>query len=249
MTVVQERGKWVGKLTAIFYDGDVTPEQIAAGDAVVAINPVDGLPWAVEADNLLVNSGIQLLEDLLIGAGGTAYNNANSYLGVGSGAPTTLTGTLSVTNGSATVTGAGTNFTGQITVGDYVKVDTDGTWYRVTAIASNTSLTIAVVYAGTTASGQAGTREALAASQTDLQASTNKFKKAMDATFPSRASQTISWRTTYATTEANFAINEIGTFNGGPAFATGTMLNRVIAYLGTKSALVTLQLTMQVTVS
>src|SRR5438093_4489277 len=35
-------------------------------------------------DNLLVNTGIQLLEDLLIGAGGTAFTTGgNAYLGVG----------------------------------------------------------------------------------------------------------------------------------------------------------------------
>ena len=33
--------------------------------------------------NLLVNAGIQLLEDLLIGAGGTVYSNANAHIGVG----------------------------------------------------------------------------------------------------------------------------------------------------------------------
>lgn len=33
--------------------------------------------------NMLLNEGIDLLEDLLIGAGGTAYNNANARLGVG----------------------------------------------------------------------------------------------------------------------------------------------------------------------
>ena len=34
-------------------------------------------------DNLLLNEGINLLLDLLIGAGGTAFNNGNSYIGVG----------------------------------------------------------------------------------------------------------------------------------------------------------------------
>tara|TARA_B000000460_G_C21400458_1_gene342160 strand:- start:238 stop:735 length:498 start_codon:yes stop_codon:yes gene_type:complete len=34
-------------------------------------------------DNLLLNDGINLLLDLLIGAGGTPYNNGNSYIGVG----------------------------------------------------------------------------------------------------------------------------------------------------------------------
>ncbi|RLJ20798.1 hypothetical protein DJ031_04620 [bacterium endosymbiont of Escarpia laminata] len=44
-----------------------------------------GKPYEVieEEGNLLLNEGIQLLEDLLIGAGGTAYNNANARLGVG----------------------------------------------------------------------------------------------------------------------------------------------------------------------
>ena len=40
----------------------------------------------VTEKNLLVNTGIQLLEDLLIGAGGTAFTTgANAHLGVGTG--------------------------------------------------------------------------------------------------------------------------------------------------------------------
>ena len=34
-------------------------------------------------DNLLLNDGINLMLDLLIGAGGTAFNNGNSFIGVG----------------------------------------------------------------------------------------------------------------------------------------------------------------------
>jgi hypothetical protein len=42
-------------------------------------------PEAVEEipGNLLLNEGIQRLEDLLIAAGGTAFNNANAFIGVG----------------------------------------------------------------------------------------------------------------------------------------------------------------------
>lgn len=36
--------------------------------------------------NLLLNEGLQRLADLLIGAGGTAYNNANAFIGVGDSA-------------------------------------------------------------------------------------------------------------------------------------------------------------------
>ncbi|WP_456478122.1 right-handed parallel beta-helix repeat-containing protein [Geoglobus ahangari] len=56
-----------------------------------------------------------------------------------------LTGTLTFTNGSTTVTGSGTSFTSELSVGDYIISDdsTNGLeWYKVTAIASDTELTI-----------------------------------------------------------------------------------------------------------
>ena len=109
--------------------------------------------------NLLLNEGIQLLEDLLIGAGGTTYANANAYLGVGD------------------------------------------------------SSTAAV------------------ATQTDLQASTNKKYVAMDATYPSRASQTITWRSTFTSANGNFAWAEFTVGNGA---AGGDNLNRKVSDQGTK---------------
>lgn len=161
---------WKGVARLDYYAGDWTAEEIDAGLAGAPIETQEG-------ENLLVNTGIQLLLDLLIGAGGTTFANGNTYIGVGD---------------------------------------------------SST---------------------AAAASQTDLQASTNRFKRVMDATFPSRSGQTLTFRTTFATSEANFAINECGVFNGGPAFATGTMLNRIASALGTKTSATTLQLTITVTVS
>jgi hypothetical protein len=111
--------------------------------------------------NMLVNAGIALLEDLLIGAGGTVFSNANARLGVGD---------------SATAAAAG---------------------------------------------------------QTDLQAATNKLRKAMDATFPSRSAQTLTFQASFTGAEANFAWNEWAIFN---AAAAGTMLNRKAEALGTKSS-------------
>ena len=161
---------WKGVARLAYYDGDWSAEDIDAGLA--------GAPREVhEAENLLVNSGIALLLDLLIGAGGTTYANGNTYIGTGD---------------------------------------------------SST---------------------AAAATQTDLQAATNRFKRVMDATFPSRSGQTLTFRTTFATSESNYAINECGVFNGGPAFATGTMLNRIVSSLGTKTSATTLQLTITVTIS
>lgn len=119
-------------------------------------------------NNLLLNAGIQRMEDLMIGAGGTAFNNANSRLGVGN---------------SAT---------------------------------------------------------AEAATQTDLQAAAgaaNRQFKVMNATFPSRSSQTVTWQSDYTSGEANFVWNEWGVDNGTTSGTTVTapMLNRKVASLGTKA--------------
>jgi len=61
-----------------------------------------------------------------------------------------LTGTLTATNGSATVTGVGTSFTTQLQFGDLITLS--GVSYKVQSIASNTSLTLASNFAGTTSS-------------------------------------------------------------------------------------------------
>jgi hypothetical protein len=130
-------------------------------------------------DNGLLNNGITALLDLLIGGGNyPAFNNANSYLGVG-----------------------------------------DST-------------------------------TAFSAAHTDLQAASNKLFKAMDATYPSVAAQTVSWRATFGTTEANFAWEEIGVKNGSGAIsATVKLLNRRVATAGTKAAGSTWTLTLTITVS
>lgn len=70
-----------------------------------------------------------------------------------------LTGTLTFTNGSSTVTGSGTAFTTEVGAGMYIrKNNTTGTpWYKVSSVASNTTLTIAgTSYQETTGSGSAG---------------------------------------------------------------------------------------------
>jgi len=119
-------------------------------------------PYEVlESVNGYTNTGGALLLDLLIAAGGTAYNNANAYTGVGD----------------------------------------DNTAY--------------------------------AAAQTDLQASTNKLRKAMDATFPSRSGQVVTFKSTYGTSDANWAWQEAAIFN---ASSGGTMLCRSVSSLGTKTS-------------
>lgn len=77
--------------------------------------------------------------------------------------------------------------------------------------------------------GDSSTAHAI--SQTDLQAATNKLRKAMDATFPTNSSGTLTFKSTFATTDANWAWAEWGVFNASSA---GTMLSRKVQALGTK---------------
>jgi hypothetical protein len=94
---------------------------------------------------------------------------------------------------------------------------------------------------------------AAADTQTDLVAATNKLRKAMDATYPQHTdstgtagSKTITYRSTFATTDANYAWQEWAIFN---ASTGGRMLNRKVESLGTKTSAATWQLTVQITLA
>jgi len=163
-----DRGRWKCVWRVDKRWGDWTGEQIDAGEAPEPYESVE-----IEG-NILVTAGITLLLNLLIGAGGTVYSNANAYLGV----------------------------------------------------------------------GDSSTAEAIG--QTDLQAATNKLRKAMDATYPQVAANVVTFRSTFATGDANFQWNEWGTFNASSA---GTMLNRKVQGLGTKVSTATWTLTGTVTIS
>lgn len=111
--------------------------------------------------NLALIEGIADVLDLLIGAGGTAFSNANARLGVG-----------------------------------------DST-------------------------------TAAAATQTALQAATNKLYKAMEASYPQRSNQTITFRSIFASGEANFSWEEFSVMNGADE-TTAKNLNRKVTASGTK---------------
>lgn len=64
-------------------------------------------------------------------------------------------GTVTATNGSAAVTGNLTAFLANAKVGDLWAPDADGRGYEITAVGSNTGITISPVYAGSTGSGKA----------------------------------------------------------------------------------------------
>jgi len=63
------------------------------------------------------------------------------------------TGTASVTNGSATVTGTNTLWLANVTSGDSFTIASTGVMYDVASVDSDTQVTLSVAYAGTTASG------------------------------------------------------------------------------------------------
>jgi hypothetical protein len=95
---------------------------------------------------------------------------------------------------------------------------------------------------------------AAAATQTNLVAATNKLRKAMDATYPQHTDTTSSggasivFRSTFATTDANFAWQEWGIFNSATD-GTGRMLNRKVESLGTKTSAATWQLALTLTLA
>ena len=63
------------------------------------------------------------------------------------------TGTATVTNGSATVTGTNTLWLANVTAGNSFTVAGDGVMYDVASVDSDTQITLSAPYAGTTASG------------------------------------------------------------------------------------------------
>lgn len=138
--MILDRGKTRGMFTLELFD--------VSKNGIVAPTPHEVMEFA----NLLANAGGALAEDLLIGAGGTVFSNANAYIGAGN---------------------------------------------------------------GTTA---------VNATHTDLQGA-SKTRKAMEATFPSRASQTLTFRSVFATGDANYSWEEMAVFN---AAAAGTMLCRAL---------------------
>lgn len=87
---------------------------------------------------------------------------------------------------------------------------------------------------------------AFSASQTDLQAATNKVRKAMESTYPQRATNVLTLRSLYGTGDANFAWDEWGVFN---ASSGGTMLSRKVEALGTKTSAQSWQITVTLTVT
>jgi len=86
-----------------------------------------------------------------------------------------------------------------------------------------------------------------AATQTDLQAASNKTYKAMAATYPQRSAQTVTWRAVFGSADANYAWQEFSVANASSG--TGTNLNRKVSNQGTKASGQTWTLDLAITLS
>lgn len=181
VSILEKAKKWTGKFSLDKWEFDAAIREQAEADLKNGMS----LDQAVlkygdfykehkeVGENVLLNEGINELWQLVAGAGGTAYNNANARLGVGE---------------------------------------------------------------STTAA---------AATQTALQGATLTFK-AMDATYPTISAQTITFRATFASGDANIAWNEFTVDNGNTA---NKNLNRLVSAQGTKATGQTWQLTLTITLS
>lgn len=92
------------------------------------------------------------------------------------------------------------------------------------------------------------------ATHTDLQAASNKLRVGMNAGFPAHTdgvvvgAATIQFQSTFSTSQANWAWQEVGVFNS-PTAATGRMLNRKVQSLGTKTSASSWQVTASLTIT
>lgn len=107
---------------------------------------------------------------------------------------------------------------------------------------------------GNAAIGVGDSTTAEADTQTELQAATNHLRKGMDATYPlhtdsdsTAGAKTITFRSTFGTSEANFAWQEWILKNSTTSGATGRALNRKVVSLGTKTSSATWQFTVTIT--
>jgi hypothetical protein len=85
------------------------------------------------------------------------------------------------------------------------------------------------------------------ATQTGLLATSNKLYKAIDSGYPTVVNQTVTWQSTFASADANFAWNEYTVANGNSDAAMN--LNRMVTAKGTKASGETWILQLSITIS
>jgi hypothetical protein len=124
-------------------DGDQIRGGTAVGDVPKLVDAGGGTPGLPAVSGALL-TGVVATAQLLVVL-------TPNLIRDGLAQPPAIAGTVAVTNGSATVTGTGTAFLTALHVGAIIRfASQNGTSYTVSAIASNTSLTLTANYTGTT---------------------------------------------------------------------------------------------------
>jgi hypothetical protein len=238
-----ERGNWdckfrlekrVGDINA--YNSDL--ERKTFLDVVKPYEVIEG------KDNCLLNSGIDEMRDLITGAVSGAshiYDNTHAQIGVGNGGLTALTGTITFIDGSATVTGSGSDFTSEVAAGDEIQLDADGTLVRVSSVETNTSLTLSNLYNDT---GGGGASSLISPTETDL-AGGSKTYKGMEGGFPTSTAQKATFKSSFGSAEANYVWSEWVVKQSTSA----KCLNRKASAMGTKASGSTWTLEITITLS
>jgi hypothetical protein len=128
-------------------------------------------------------------------------------------------------------------------------------WKRIresSAASGGNSDTTVLFNNANTKLGVGDSSTAAAVGQTDLQAATNKLRKAMDTSYPaiqgeqSATDRQFIVRSTYASSDANYSWQEFAIFN---AASGDTMLDRFVSNQGTKVSGQVWQLTVTITAS
>ena len=248
--VVPDGGRLVGRWWLEFRAADVDEYRARYGKAEGEARFFRDVPLfrtSYAPKNLFMFGGVSSLWQCLIGNGTatagqplTFFNAANANVGIGDGHPTALAGTVAVTAGNPAVVGTGTAFTAAL-VGNYLAFTGDPAVYKVLTFTDATHVTLGT-NAATTLSGVAATTyPAEVGTQTDLQATANKARQVVDATYPQHtdgttsAANTIVYQATFGGTVGNWTTGvwEMGLVN---AAAGGRMFNRKVQFQGGKAA-------------
>lgn len=143
----------------------------------------------------------------------------------------------------------------------YETVEAPGNLLTTAGLNRITSLIIAAGGQGVTNTaarlGTGNSATAAAVGQTDLQAaagSTNRWFQIMDATYPTQANGVLTFRSTFASADGNYAWSEWGVDVGTPtvtssAVVSALLLNRAVQSLGTKVSGASWVLTTTITLS
>ena len=128
------------------------PTHLAAAFLLLAL----ALFWPAEASAQWTTNGNNII-NTNTGNVGVGNNAPSADLHVKGNLSSALTGTVSVTQNSATVTGTGTSFTTQLAAGDSIKIGSEV--FTVSSITSNTVLTLDSNYSAASASGLTAFRD------------------------------------------------------------------------------------------